>query len=101
VLNLAELERRWGPGEGQPGPRVTYAAGNHPGLFFWVYYYKPQKTGKLIEEDTFVHHIVRADAIEERGTVVWPEAMMRESAAAAGAELAGVYRENGAKSPAR
>jgi hypothetical protein len=71
-MSLAELERTCGPAEGQPGPTVTYRSADHSGQFFWVYYFYPQDTPNAGKDATMVHHIVRADQLEQRQVVVWP-----------------------------
>jgi hypothetical protein len=66
--SLAELERIFGAGEEQPGPRMVYRAKDHPGKYYWVHSYRPAAPGS----ESRVHHIVLADRIEEDGRVVWP-----------------------------
>jgi len=69
-IRLEELNRMWGSGEGQPGPRVTYKSADHAGQYFWVYYSRPENDpGSYI---WVIERIIRADRIEEGGVVVWP-----------------------------
>ena len=61
--SLADMEQRFGPGEPQSRGRLAYRSAKSPDKFFWVY---PHGNGLA------VHHIVLADRLEEKGTVVWP-----------------------------
>jgi len=72
TLSLAEVERRFGPAEEQPGPRVTYKAIDHPGRFLWMYCFRPQTSEQPTKAHITIHHIVLADSIEEGGQIVWP-----------------------------
>ena len=69
-IQLEALQRIWGIGEGQPGPRVTYRSADHAGQFFWVYYSRPES--EPASEIWLIERIIRADRIEEGGVVVWP-----------------------------
>jgi hypothetical protein len=72
-VSLAEIERRFGPAEGQPGPRVTYRARDHKNQFFWIYYRVPLADGASTPaEKLMIDRILRADRIEEGEQVVWP-----------------------------
>ena len=64
-LFLSDLETRFGLAEGQPGPRATYRAADHPGKFLWLHY---RPAGDQLR----IHHILLADRIEEKATVIWP-----------------------------
>jgi hypothetical protein len=70
-ISLAELKKLWGPGEGQPGPRVTYRSRDHKREFFWVYYSNLNNRSDPTADDVKIDHIIRADRIKEQGVVVW------------------------------
>ena len=90
-VSLAEVEKRFGPAESQPGPRVRYRASDHPGRFFWMYYFRPQTDEQPPKSKIMIHHIVIADAIEENGEVVWPEQWRGHSSEDASDDLERLY----------
>lgn len=96
-ISLAELKRICGPAEGQPRPRVTYRSADHAGQFFWVYYFRPQEIPNPGEDDTMVHHIVRADRFEEGAVVVWPAQWTRRPVWDASSELSKLYDQSMAR----
>lgn len=93
-VSLAELERIFGPAEGQPGPRVTYRSADHRGEFFWVYYFHPQHIPEPTPDDTIVHHIFRADRGENGEVVVWPPRWVGKPTTVASSDLGRLYDES-------
>jgi len=90
-ITLAEIERTWGPGEGQPGPRVTYRCADHPGQFLWVYYFLARASDSSRPDKVLIHHIVRADRLEEGPVVAWPDRWVGEPVGVASADLRRLY----------
>lgn len=76
-IRLEELKRIWGPGEGQPGPRITYKSADHAGQYFWVYYSRSEKDPT--SDIWVIERILRADRIEEGSVIVWPARLQKEN----------------------
>jgi hypothetical protein len=95
-LTLQEMERRFGMAEGQPGPRVTYRSADHPGEFIWVHYFLTQHKERPI---AVVHHICRADAIDNHSTSVWPKSWIGQSPEVAASDLSARYEESRSRKP--
>ena len=93
-ISLAELERRFGPAEGEPGPCVTYRVKNQKNQIFWVGIFRPQTGQTPPAEQIVVHHIVTGSPSEEKGPVVWPPFMVGKTSAQAGGELAELYEHS-------
>jgi hypothetical protein len=66
-LRQSDLERRFGTGEQQPGPRAVYRATDYPNMFYWVYF------SERPDRQNNVRYIVLGDSIEENGRIVWPK----------------------------
>lgn len=91
-ISIDEVNRRFGQGQGQPGPRVTFLSRDHPGkvLWFWL---MPSNSLFSNQKVWLVHHVVLAGVDEENPVVVWPLKWKDKSPYALSKMLMDIYIE--------